>query len=147
MCCTRNCWRRSAPSMRGRRSFRRSLRHRSRRGWNNFVRIRLALRLEPYLRQKALDNMRAGGRHKGLANLPDLERIDVRQEIAAVAGVGARNVSSVKTILQVAHPRIIEALTQDTLTINRAPHFFRSPPTVQLEEIIPHSTEPATAPR
>src|SRR5215813_115843 len=120
-------------------------RHRSQRGWNNFVRIRLALTLEPYLRQKSLENVRAGGRHKGLANLPDLERIDVRQEIAAVAGVGARNVSSVKKILQVAHPRIIEALTEGTLRINRALQFCRSSRTVQLEEFIRYSTERATA--
>jgi hypothetical protein len=120
-------------------------RHQSRCGWNNFVRIRLALTLEPYLRQKALENMRAGGRHKGLANLPNLERIDVRQEIAAVAGVGARNVSSAKTILKVAHPRIIEALTEDTLTINRALQFCRSPRTGQLEEFIRYSMERATA--
>src|SRR5262249_5536772 len=119
--------------------------HRSRRGWNNFVRIRLALRLEPVLRQKALDNMRAGGKHKGSANLPDLERIDVRQQIAAVAGVSARNVSSVKTILQVAHPRIIEALTEDTLTINRAFQFCKSSRSAQFEEFIRYSTERATA--
>src|SRR5262249_46656761 len=144
MCCTRNCWRRSAPSMRGRRSFRRSLRHRSRRGWNNFVRIRLALRLEPYLRQKALDNMRAGGKYKGSATLPDLERVDVRQQIATIAGVGARNVSNVKTILQVAHPRLIEALTDGTLTINGAMRLCKLRRAEQLEEFIRCSEERAT---
>jgi len=64
--------------------------------------------------------MRAGGKYKGSATLPDLERVDVRQQIATIAGVGARNVSNVKTILQVAHPRLIEALTDGTLTINGA---------------------------
>jgi hypothetical protein len=119
--------------------------HRSRRGWNNFVRIRLALRLEPVLRQKALDNMRAGGKYKGSATLPDLERVDVRQQIATIAGVGARNVSNVKTILQVAHPRIIEALTDGTLTINRAVQICKSPRDEQLEQLIRHTTERATA--
>ena len=52
--------------------------HRPRRGWNAFVRIRLALTLEPYLQQKALDNMRTGGKYKGWASLPDVQRIDVR---------------------------------------------------------------------
>ena len=42
--------------------------------------------------------MRAGGKYKGLANLPEAQHIDVRQEIARAAGVGARNVSNVKTI-------------------------------------------------
>jgi hypothetical protein len=34
--------------------------HQTRCGWNDFVRIRLALTLEPILQQTALDNMRAG---------------------------------------------------------------------------------------
>src|SRR5205807_935234 len=33
--------------------------HQPERGWNAFTRIRLALKLEPYLQQKALENMRA----------------------------------------------------------------------------------------
>ena len=66
--------------------------HRPQRGWNAFVRIRLALKLESLFQQRALDNMRAGGKYKGWANLPDLQRIDVRQEIARAAGVGFRNV-------------------------------------------------------
>ena len=119
-------------------------RHRSRRGWNNFVRIRLALRLEPYLRQKALDNMRVGGKYKGSATLPDLERVDVRQQIAGLAGVGTRNVSNVKTILQIAHPRIIEALTDGTLTINRGMQFCKLSRAEQLEQFIHYSTERAT---
>jgi hypothetical protein len=60
--------------------------HQSRGGWNDFVRIRLALELEPSLQQKALDNMRAGGKYKGLANLPKAQPIDVRREIAHIAG-------------------------------------------------------------
>jgi hypothetical protein len=68
--------------------------HQPCRGWNPFTRIRLALKLEPCLRQKALDNMRAGGKYKGSASLPDLERIDVRREVATLAGVGARNVGT-----------------------------------------------------
>ena len=63
--------------------------HQTRRGWNAFVRICLALTLKPYFQQRALDNMRAGGKYKGLANLPEAQRIDVRQEIASAAGVGA----------------------------------------------------------
>ena len=74
--------------------------HQTRCGWNAFVRIRLALTLGPNLQQRALDNMRAGGKYKGSANLPEAQRIDVRQEIARAAGVGDRNVSNVRTILQ-----------------------------------------------
>jgi hypothetical protein len=70
--------------------------HQPRRGWNPFTRIRVALRLEVRLQQKALDNMRTGGRYKGLANLPEAQHIDVREAIAQIAGVGARNVTAVK---------------------------------------------------
>lgn len=118
--------------------------HRSRRGWNAFVRIRLALTQEPLLRQRALDNMRTGGKYKGWANLPDVQRIDVRQQIAMAAGVGCRNVSNVKTILNLAHPQLIQALTEGALTINRAMQFCKLPRAKQLEQFTRSSTERAT---
>ncbi|HXZ33352.1 MAG TPA: hypothetical protein VEH30_13815 [Terriglobales bacterium] len=118
--------------------------HQSRRGWNDFVRIRLALSLEPHFQQKAFDNMSAGGRYKGSANLPEAQRLEVRQEISRAAGVGTRNVSIVKTILQVAHPRLIEALQNGTLSINRASQLSRLPKIQQMEEFIRYSEQRAT---
>src|SRR5438132_6577277 len=56
--------------------------HRPRIGWNAFVRTCLALTLEPYLQQRAVENMRIGGKYKDSASLPDLRRIDVRQALA-----------------------------------------------------------------
>jgi hypothetical protein len=120
------------------------LHHQTRCGWNAFVRIRLALSLEPNLQQRALDNMRAGGRYKGSANLPEVQHIDVRQEIALVAGVCARNVANVKTILEIAHPRVIEALRNSTLKINRAIQFCKLPRTEQLEQFIRYNEERTT---
>jgi hypothetical protein len=118
--------------------------HQTRCGWNAFVRIHLALTLEPNLQQMALDNMRAGGKYKGWANLPDVQRIDVRQQVADAAAVGARNVTNVKTLLKLAHPRLIEALRNGTLTINRAIQFCKSPRAEQLEKFISYSEERAT---
>jgi hypothetical protein len=120
--------------------------HQPKQGWNAFIRIRLALTLEPYLQQKALENMRVGGKYKGLANLPEAQHIDVRQEIADFAGFGgcARNVSNVKTILQTAHPRLIEALTDGRLRINRAVQWCRLPKTQQVEQFFRYSEERAT---
>lgn len=118
--------------------------HQPQRGWNAFIRVRLALTLEPNLQKRVLDNMRAGGKYKGSANLPDAQHIDVRQEIACVAAVCARNVSNVRTILKVAHPRLIEALRNSTLTINRAIQFCKSPWAEQLEQFIRYSEERAT---
>jgi len=118
--------------------------HQTRGGWNAFVRICLALTLEPYFQQRALNNMRAGGKYKGWANLPDLQRIEVRQEVANAAAVGARNVTSVKALLKLAHPRLIEALRDGTLTINRAIQFCKLSGAEQLEQFIRYSEERAT---
>ena len=118
--------------------------HQIRRGWNDFVRIRLALTIAPNLRQKALDNVRAGGKLKGLANLPEALHIDVRKEIARIAGVGDRNVCNAKTILERAHPRLILALQNGTLRINRAIQFCKLSRAEQLEQFIRHSEERET---
>jgi hypothetical protein len=107
--------------------------HKPQRGWNAFVRTRLALTLEPYFQCTALDNMRDGGRYKGSANLPNHQRIDVRREIAEIAGVGSRNVSNVKIILKAAHPRLLTALANGTLTINKALVLCKHPLADQLE--------------
>jgi hypothetical protein len=57
--------------------------HQPRRTWNAFVRISMARRLKFALQQRALDNMRAGGKHKGSTNLPKADRIDVRHETSS----------------------------------------------------------------
>ncbi len=118
--------------------------HQIRCRWNAFVRIRLALTLEPYFQKRARDNNRAGGKYKGWANLPEAQHIEVRQEIARAAGVCARNVSNVKTILQAAHPRLKEALLDGTLKINRAMQFCNLPRAEQLDQFIRYSEERAT---
>src|SRR5271157_3480054 len=118
--------------------------HKPRRGWNPFVRIRLALTLEPNLQVRALDNMRAGGQYKGSASLPEAQHLDVRHQIADAAGVGTRNVSNVKTILKIAHPRVIAALQEGTLTINGAMQLCKFPKAEQLEHYIRHSEDHET---
>jgi hypothetical protein len=107
--------------------------HKPQRGWNAFVRTCLAIKLEPYFQHRALDNMRAGGKYKGSAKLPNPQHIDVRRQIAAIAGVGARNVSNVKLILRDAHPRLLIALANGTLTINKALTLCKLPLRDQLE--------------
>ena len=88
--------------------------------------------------------MRAGGRYKGSANLPEAQHIDVRQEIARVAGVCPRYVSNVKTILEVARPQLIEALRDGTLKINRAIQICKLAQAEQLEQFTHYSEERAT---
>jgi hypothetical protein len=110
--------------------------HRPVRAWNAFIRTCVALTLMPYFQQKALENMRTGGKYKGLATLPEAQAIDVRQQIGAIAGVGARNVGNVQLILARAHPRIKDALRDSRLTINRAIHLCKLPYFKQPEEFI-----------
>jgi hypothetical protein len=107
--------------------------HGPRRAWNAFVRTRLALTLEPYFQRRSLDNMRNGGKHKGSARLPNPQRIDVRRQIAEMAGVGARNVSNVKIILAAAHKCLLTALANGTLTINKALGLCKLPRADQLD--------------
>jgi hypothetical protein len=107
--------------------------HRTRRTWNSFVSIRIALKLEPYFQQKAVENMRTGGKYKGSTNLSKADRIEVRQEVATAAGSGVGNVDKVKTLLQSAHPNIIKALQNGSLRIHRAWKWCRLPKSQQKE--------------
>jgi hypothetical protein len=121
------------------------LRHYQKRcGWNEFVRICLALTLKDGFQKTALENMRSGGKHKGWANLPKAQHIEVRQKIATVAGVCPRYVSAVETILKVAHPALIFALRNGTLTIGRAIQFCKSAKAEQFDQFIRYSEERAT---
>ncbi len=73
-------------------------RHQRVQGLNAFCRILLALDLEPWLREQARLNQSDGGRTKGSSILTEAERVDVRSEIAASAGVSVGNVTKVKQI-------------------------------------------------
>lgn len=115
--------------------------HQPRRGWNAYVRICLALTMKPFLQQRALDNMRAGGKCKGWATLPHPSRMNVRQEIATIAGTGSRNVSNVEQIRERAHPRLIDALCIGTLKINGAVELCKVPKAEQLEKFIRRSED------
>ena len=115
--------------------------HQPQRGWNDFVRICLALTLESYFQQKAFDNMRAGGKHKGSTNLSEADCIDVRQEIAKVAGTGTGNVSKVKAIRQSSHPNIIIGLQNGLLRIHRAWQWCKLPKLQQQEEFARYEEE------
>jgi hypothetical protein len=95
----------------------------------------LALEQEPYFQSKALANQIAGGKHKGLANLPKAQHIDVRRKTADLAGVSPRTVGNVKIILKKAHPSVVEALHNGTITINAALEVCKFDSTRQAEEL------------
>ena len=115
--------------------------HRTRNRWNSFVLIRLALTLEPYFQQKALDNMRTGGKCKGSTNLSRADRIEVRREIANAAGTGTGNVDKVKAILRSADPNLVAALQDGSLRIHRAWKWCRLSKLHQKEEFANYEEE------
>jgi hypothetical protein len=115
--------------------------HQPRRAWNAFARISVARRLKFDLQQRALDNMRVGGKYKGSTNLPKADRIDVRQKIATLAGTGTGNVTKVEAILDNAHPNIVVALQNGLLSIHQAWKWCKLSKTQQKEEFARHEEE------
>jgi ParB-like chromosome segregation protein Spo0J len=94
--------------------------HRRSNGLNDFSRIVLALDLEPELKEKARQNQSLGGQNKGWSNLTTASRLDVRSEIARIAGVSAGNVTKVKQIVKSAPPEVIRALRESDVSIHHA---------------------------
>jgi hypothetical protein len=96
------------------------LRHCRANGLNDFCRIRLAMDLEPCLKERAVSNQRLGGRMKGSSNLTEDAAVDVRKKIAAAAAVSVGNVTKVKQLIGTAHPEMLEALRAGEVSIHRA---------------------------
>jgi hypothetical protein len=95
----------------------------------------LALEQERHFQSKAFANQSAGGKYKGLADLPKAQHIDVREKITDLAGVCSRTVGNVKNILKKAHPSVVEALHNGTITINAALEVCKFDRALQVEEL------------
>jgi hypothetical protein len=106
-------------------------RHRRSKGLNDFIRVLLALELEPLLKEKAQSNQRAGGQNKGSSKLTEAERLHVRSEIAAAAGVSVGNVSKVKQLTVTAHSELLQALRRGEIRIHRAWRWSKASPEQQ----------------
>ena len=94
--------------------------HRRSHSLNDFERVLLALELEPLLKDKARSNQKSGGRNKGSSKLTEVERVDVRSEIAAIAGVSVGNVTKVKQLIETACAELLSALRNREVSIHRA---------------------------
>ncbi len=110
-------------------------RHRRSAGLNDFIRICLALELEPFLKSKGRAKQQAGGQNKGSSILTEAERVDVRKEIAHIAGVSVGNVTKVKQLTTTAHSNIIKALREKELSIHRAWLWSKLSPEEQQEKL------------
>jgi ParB-like chromosome segregation protein Spo0J len=109
--------------------------HRPSRGLNAYCRTLLALDLEPFLRKQAEANQIAGGQNKDASSLTEAERVDVRSEIAAAAGVSTGNVTKVNQLRGTAHPQAEHVLRAGGISIHRAWEWSRLPPQQQLREL------------
>jgi hypothetical protein len=116
-------------------------RHRRSNGLNAFSRVLLALELEVDFKEKARANQRAGGQNKGSSKLTEAERVDVRSEIAAAAGVGVINVTKVKQLMVTAAPEIPQALFSGEISIHRAWGWRNESPKEQREELRVYQSE------
>jgi hypothetical protein len=111
--------------------------HRRSEGLNAFSRTIMAQELEPWLKEKARSNKQAGGQQKGSSNLTEADKLDVRSEIAAVAGVSTGNVSKVKQLLLHAQPALLQALREGEVSIHRA-WIWLQKPEQQLDQLRLH---------
>jgi hypothetical protein len=118
--------------------------HRRSHGLNDFTRILLALELEPWFREEARSNQQAGGRKKGSSKLTEAARLDVRSEIAAVAGVSVGNVSKVKQLKVMAHSDLLWALRNREISIHRAWLWSKESPEDQSKELRFYKSEQGT---
>jgi ParB-like chromosome segregation protein Spo0J len=110
-------------------------------GLNDFVRILLALELEPVLTERARSNQSVGGQNKGSSRLTEADRRDVRSEIAAAAGVSAGNVTKVKQLMTTAGRELIKALRNGEISIHRAWLWGKASPEEQQELLWRYDSE------
>jgi ParB-like chromosome segregation protein Spo0J len=94
--------------------------HRPSSGLPPFTRIAMARDLAKSLREKALRHQQAGGKSKGSSNLTEAEKVEVRKQIAAAAGVSVGTLSHALEVLKTGDPEILRALCNGEIKINRA---------------------------
>jgi hypothetical protein len=107
--------------------------HCSIRGLTDFVRIELALDMEPYFQEKALMHQQAGGQGKGSSKLTIAQRVDTRREVARLAGLSSGNVKKVKNILTRACSSLLRAAREEEVSINLADKWCLEPEAQQQE--------------
>jgi ParB-like chromosome segregation protein Spo0J len=88
--------------------------------WKLYRRIYLALTREEALRERARENQRTGGRKKVPSTLTGAKPIDVRKEIARMAGGGTGSVTKVKRILAEGIPLLKQEALRDAISLDAA---------------------------
>ena len=93
---------------------------RSRNYLNPFCCFALALTQVKPLAEQAKENRVLGGRKKQLAKLPKDQKIDVRKEVARLAGRAERNVDKVRLVLERGIDRLKTMAREGTISIDAA---------------------------
>ncbi len=94
--------------------------HRPSPGLAPFSRIAMARDLAKSLKEKALQHQQAGGKSKGSSKLTEAEKVEVRKEIAAAAGVSVGTLSHALEVLKTGDEEILRALCNGEIKIDRA---------------------------
>ena len=113
-------------------------RHRTSEGLNDYGRIVLALRLEPYFRKRSGPRQPARANNPPSSNLTNDARRDVRKDIAGLAGVSTGNVTKVKQILDSVIPEVRERLLRGEVSIHRAWQWRKLSPKKQCDALWDH---------
>jgi len=100
-----------------------------------FTRIAMARGLTKSLKEKAFQHQQAGGRGKGSSKLAETERVDVRKEIARIAGVSVGSLTHALDVLRTAEPEILQALYLGEIKIDRAWRWCKAPHSCQRENL------------
>ena len=116
-------------------------RHRRSSGLNDFIRICLALELEPFLKSEGRAKQQADGQSRVSSILTEDARLDVRKEIARIAGVSVGNVTKVKQLTTNSHSDIIKALRERDLSIHRAWLWSKLSPEEQQDQMWLHQSK------
>jgi len=99
--------------------------------------------LEPWFKEKALANQKAGGENKGSSILTEAQKVDVRAKIAEIAGVSVGNISKVKQLRRTAIPELLQALRNGEVSIHRAWKWSKESPEEQREALWRDQSESA----
>jgi ParB-like chromosome segregation protein Spo0J len=94
--------------------------HRPSSGLSTFSRIVMARGLAKSFKERALQHQQAGGKSKGSSKLTEAEKVEVRKEIAAAAGVSVGTLSHALEVLKTGDPEILRALCNGEIKIDRA---------------------------
>lgn len=118
--------------------------HRPLRGINSYCRTLLALDLAPFLHEAARDNQRLGGQQKGLSDLTEAQKLDVRAETASTAGVSSGNITKVEQVARSAPPEIHDSLRSGEITIHKAWQWRRLSPQQQAAKLEEYRSQKGT---